>query len=90
MLFLLVEKLVRYIEEFSGERNGLHHHHHRQHQKVKHDDNDQGDNANSVDNDMKENGKLDTTAKRKLVDGQWDDKMSDKCNEHETQLRKVV
>ncbi|KAH7656103.1 Zinc/iron permease protein [Dioscorea alata] len=88
VLFLLVEKLVRYIEEFSGERNGLHHHHHRQHQKVKHDDNDQGDNANSVDNDMKENGKLDTTAKRKLVDGQWDDKMSDKYNEHETQLRK--
>ncbi|CAN4090434.1 unnamed protein product [Withania somnifera] len=42
VLFLIVEKLVRYIEDFSGGVHGHHHHHHMRFTKLK-DDNDADD-----------------------------------------------
>ncbi|KAK6931682.1 Zinc/iron permease [Dillenia turbinata] len=44
IFFLLVEKVVRYVEEFSGEANAHshhHHHHHHSRKKLKVDDDDQ-------------------------------------------------
>lgn len=42
VLFLIVEKLVRYVEDFSGGVHGHHHHHHMHFTKLK-DDNDADD-----------------------------------------------
>ncbi|KAJ0987294.1 hypothetical protein J5N97_005650 [Dioscorea zingiberensis] len=89
VLFLLVEKVVRYVEEVSGERNRLHHHHHKRHQKAKVDENGCADGANSVNNEIKGNDKLDWWEERKLVDGKWDDNMTNgKHTERKIQLRK--
>ncbi|GMJ09633.1 IAA-ALANINE RESISTANT 1 [Hibiscus trionum] len=53
VLFLLVEKLVRYVEENSGGDSGWshghHHHHHKSNKKLKNDDDDAHDNSSQPD-----------------------------------------
>jgi len=81
VLFLLVEKVVRYVEENSGEANswthGHHHHNHNSKKKLK-DDN--------FSNDAKED---------RLLDERKDDQVSsdvlkgDNPSQSETLLRKV-
>ncbi|CAI9779151.1 unnamed protein product [Fraxinus pennsylvanica] len=60
VLFLLVEKLVRYVEEFSGGVNawghGHHHHHHKHNKKLK-DDNDAHENHQGLSHNEKDGSK---------------------------------
>ncbi|CAI9761931.1 unnamed protein product [Fraxinus pennsylvanica] len=59
VLFLLVEKLVRYVEEFSGGVNAWshgHRHHHHKHNKLK-DDNDAHENLQGLSDNEKDGSK---------------------------------
>ncbi|KAM0961038.1 hypothetical protein ACFX2I_020364 [Malus domestica] len=64
VLFLLVEKTVRYVEENSGGTNawshGHHHHHHKNSKKLK-DDNDSHDDLHSESSNGKDGRKLKTS-----------------------------
>lgn len=86
VLFLLVEKVVRYVEEHSG--NGSHdlghgHHHHKRHKKLK-DEDEVHDASNGNLTDSNSEGSKDT-----LLDGKSDGCLiDDKNNERETLLRK--
>lgn len=51
VLFLIVEKVVRYVEDYSGgvnERSHGHHHHHHMHYTKLKDDNDADDNIHEL------------------------------------------
>ncbi|XP_022776541.1 IAA-alanine resistance protein 1-like isoform X2 [Durio zibethinus] len=84
VLFLLVEKVVRYVEENSGRASGWshghHHHHHKSNTKLKNDDDDVHDNSSQSLGDMS-NGSLNEDnatqheiRKRKISAGTNDDK----------------
>ncbi|XP_057777696.1 IAA-alanine resistance protein 1 [Salvia miltiorrhiza] len=70
IVFLIVEKLVRYVEEYSGGVNdwntGHHHHHHHKHSnKLKDDDHvDENHQAQSHDEKSSEGKELDKPAKK--------------------------
>jgi len=79
VLFLLVEKVVRYVEENSGEANSwTHGHHHHNHKKLK-DDN--------ISNDAKEDRLLDERKEDDQVS--CDSLKEDNPSKSETVLRKV-
>ncbi|KAL1568678.1 IAA-alanine resistance protein 1 [Salvia divinorum] len=72
VVFLIVEKVVRYVEEYSGGENdwntGHHHHHHHHHKhtnKLKDDDHvDENHQAQSHDEKLSEGKELDKPAKK--------------------------
>ncbi|XP_047976725.1 IAA-alanine resistance protein 1-like, partial [Salvia hispanica] len=70
VVFLIVEKVVRYVEEYSGGENdwntGHHHHHHHKHSnKLKDDDHvDENHQAQSHDEKSSEGKELDKPAKK--------------------------
>lgn len=85
VLFLLVEKLVRYVEDISGGANsawshGHHHHHHKNGKKMK-DDNDACGNQQSESLSEKNQSTLTTESVDCLT--------GEKQTEHESLLRKV-
>ncbi|XP_077236215.1 ZIP metal ion transporter family [Tasmannia lanceolata] len=87
VLFLLVEKVVRYVEELSGKGPhvwGHGHHHHKSNNKLKDEDaHDDNPNANFIDAN---NGKpLETPPEKKLVDGVSDDSLNDEKHTQQTQ-----
>lgn len=71
VLFLIVEKLVRYVEEFSGgvnERSHGHHHHHHMHYTKLKDDNDADDNLRELSQE-KDGSSSEKVAGGSRVDG---------------------
>jgi len=82
VLFLLVEKVVRYVEENSGEANswthGHHHHNHSSKKKLKDDD---------ISNNAKEDRLLDERKEDDEVS--CDSSKEDNPSKSETVLRKV-
>lgn len=85
VLFLLVEKLVRYVEGISGGANSAwshgHHHHHRKNGKKMKDDNDACDNQQSES--------LSEKNQSTLIPESVDCLTGEKQTEHESLLRKV-
>lgn len=90
VLFLLVEKLVRYVEENSGRANswthGHHHHHHNSKEKLK-DDNSSTANFQSESNNAKEERLIDERKEDDQVS--LDSLKGDNPSQSETSLRKV-
>lgn len=82
VLFLLVEKIVRFVDDMSGEVNGWshghHHHHHKNSKKLK-DDNDAHDNLQ----DLSVNEK-DGSISKMSSEGEDLDKVLDDCLNGET------
>lgn len=89
VLFLLVEKIVRYVEENSGGTNswthGHHHHNHNSKKKLK-NDNSCTDNLQSESSNAKEERLQD---ERKDVQVSRDSLKGDNPSQSETSLRKV-
>lgn len=90
VLFLLVEKIVRYVEENSGGTNswthGHHHHNHNSKKKLK-DDNSCTDNLQSESSNAKEERLQD---ERKDVQVSRDSLKGDNPSQSETSLRKRI
>ncbi|KAL2484994.1 IAA-alanine resistance protein 1 [Abeliophyllum distichum] len=86
VLFLLVEKLVRYVEEFSGGvsawSHGHHHHHHKHDKKLK-DDNDTHENHLGLSHNEKDGSKPEKKSEEVLdklpADAPNGDKQSEKA-----------
>lgn len=74
VLFLLVEKLVRYVEENSGGASGWshghHHHHHKSNKKLKNDD-DAHDKCSEPLSDMSDNASNGDTATQNEIRKVW-------------------
>ncbi|RZB96031.1 IAA-alanine resistance protein 1 isoform C [Glycine soja] len=91
VLFLLVEKLVRYVEENSGRANswthGHHHHHHNSKEKLK-DDNSSTANFQSESNNAKEERLIDERKEDDQVS--LDSLKGDNPSQSETSLRKRI
>ncbi len=92
VLFLLVEKVVRYVEGNSGGAHAWssshHHHHHKGTQKLK-DDNDSTDITQSESFDGKEGKTLEMSSEGKVSDEVSNDSLKgDGQTQHES-LRKV-
>ncbi|PIN05830.1 putative zinc transporter [Handroanthus impetiginosus] len=92
IVFLLVEKLVRYVEDFSGGENAWslgHHHHHRHKHTDKLKDDQTHENNQASSNDEK-HGKLSRqTSEEKELDTPADTACSDKTSEGNA-LRKRI
>ncbi|KAL5175133.1 IAA-alanine resistance protein 1 [Glycine soja] len=91
VLFLLVEKLVRYVEENSGRANswthGHHHHHHNSKEKLK-DDNSSTANFQSESNNAKEERLIDERKEDDQVS--LDSLKGDNPSQSESSLRKRI
>ncbi|KAK6146650.1 hypothetical protein DH2020_020519 [Rehmannia glutinosa] len=92
VVFLIVEKLVRYVEKFSGGENawglGHHHHHHMHTDKLKDDDHTH-ENHQRLAHDEKDGRLSEKTSKEKESDGPADAVLSDKTSEKDL-LRKRI
>ncbi|KAK6146652.1 hypothetical protein DH2020_020521 [Rehmannia glutinosa] len=93
VVFLIVEKLVRYVEEFSGGENawglGHHHHHHHKHTDKLKDDDHTHENHQRLAHDEKDGRLSEKTSKEKELDGPADAVLSDKPSEKDL-LRKRI
>ena len=93
VLFLLVEKIVRYVEDNSGGANATNHSHHhynnRNSKKLKDDSN--GHNENQQQSLNENNGNiLEASSKGAFPDGRSDDSLIlEKQMQPESQLQKV-
>ncbi|GFP86563.1 iaa-alanine resistance protein 1 [Phtheirospermum japonicum] len=89
--FLIVEKLVRYVEEFSGGENawGHHHHHHHKHTSKLKDDDHEHENNQELSHDEKNEKMSEKIDKEKELDGPADTASSDKKGEKNS-LRKRI
>lgn len=87
VLFFLVEKIVRYVEDHSANgANDLthgHHHHNKRQQKLKHD----GEDTNQQLSDSKNRETLDMTSEKKL-NGQSDASLKNDKHDKQENLRK--
>ncbi|XP_051149241.1 IAA-alanine resistance protein 1 [Andrographis paniculata] len=92
VVFLIVEKLVRYVEEFSGVDGpglGHHHHHHHKHaKKVKADDATQEDPQEPSYNDVANGRLLDQTSDEKELNRSPTESASGDKSREKTVLRK--
>ncbi|XP_050374164.1 IAA-alanine resistance protein 1 [Argentina anserina] len=87
VLFLLVEKIVRYVEEHSGGTNAWGHgHHHHHHSKKLKDDNDSHDDSQSESSTGKDGRKSNASSEGK-VEKVLNDSLKENSH-HDTQLRK--
>ncbi|PRQ40217.1 putative zinc/iron permease [Rosa chinensis] len=88
VLFLLVEKMVRYVEEHSGGTNALGHgHHHHHHSKKLMDDNDSHDDLTSESSTGKDGRKPNVSSEGKVESEVLNDSLKE--NSHlDSQLRK--
>ncbi|KAF8389662.1 hypothetical protein HHK36_024181 [Tetracentron sinense] len=90
LLFLLVEKVVRYVDDMSGSganawSHGHHHHHNKSNNKLK----DDQDNLYSQSIDEKDGNTLEMSSKGKVLDGVSDDGSNEgKHTQGESVLRK--
>lgn len=91
VLFLLVEKLVRYVEENSGGSSawshGHHHHHHKTNKKLK-DDNDSHDDLQSESSSGKDRRKLKMSSEEEAAAEVSNDSLME-SNQHDSHIRKV-
>uniref|UniRef100_A0A5B7BG93 Putative IAA-alanine resistance protein 1 n=1 Tax=Davidia involucrata TaxID=16924 RepID=A0A5B7BG93_DAVIN len=92
VLFLLVEKLVRYVEDMSGGANelshGHHHHHHKNSKKLK-DDSDAHDNFQQHSLDEKNGNISEISSEKEVLDGVSDGPLNgEKQSQPESLLRK--
>ncbi|KAL3652882.1 hypothetical protein CASFOL_002563 [Castilleja foliolosa] len=89
--FLIVEKLVRYVEEFSGGESpwGHHHHHHHKHTNKLKDDDHEHENNQELSHDEKNEKISEKADKEKELDGPADYASSDKKSEKNS-LRKRI
>lgn len=91
IVFLIVEKVVRYVEDFSGGENdwslGHHHHHHHKHTNKK-DDDHVHENHQGLSYDEKSGRLSKNTSEEKELDRPADTACSDKTSEKDF-LRKV-
>lgn len=94
ILFLLVEKIVRYVEDSSGgvgvQSHGHHHHHHRhkQNKKLKSDD-DANENSQDVLHNEKATSSSGVSLEDKMLDGVPADKINGEEQTANAVLRKV-
>lgn len=89
VLFLLVEKMVRYVEEQSGGTNALGHgHHHHHHSKKLKDDNDSHDDLTSESSTGKDGRKPNMSSEGKVESEVLNDSLKENSH-HDSQLRKV-
>ncbi|PQP95426.1 IAA-alanine resistance protein 1 [Prunus yedoensis var. nudiflora] len=90
VLFLLVEKLVRYVEENSGGSSawshGHHHHHHKTNKKLK-DDNDSHDDLQSESSSGKDRRKLKMSSEEEAAAEVSNDSLMEN-NQHDSHIRK--
>ncbi|ONI31906.1 hypothetical protein PRUPE_1G338200 [Prunus persica] len=90
VLFLLVEKLVRYVEENSGGSSawshGHHHHHHKTNKKLK-DDNDSHDDLQSESSSGKDGRKLKMSSEEEAAAEVSNDSLMEN-NRHDSHIRK--
>lgn len=92
VLFLLVEKVVRYVDDYSGGTNAWshshHHHHHKKSKKLK-DDNDSHDDIQSQSFNGKDRTATENSSEEKVLDeGSHESFKED--TKHESRIRKVI
>lgn len=88
VLFLLVEKAVRYVDDMCGEANAQshgHHHHHRKSSKKLKDDKDAADDL-QVSSVIKKGGSIPNVS----PEGTSEDKITDDCSNGEPQSGTAV
>ncbi|PIA63687.1 hypothetical protein AQUCO_00201203v1 [Aquilegia coerulea] len=91
VLFLVVEKIVRYVEDNSGNvANGWGHSHHHHSRKKNDDLKDDCDNLNSESVDGKNENKSDTSPTKKALDEPSECSLTDQNNTQKESLRQRI
>ncbi|KAF9603243.1 hypothetical protein IFM89_034576 [Coptis chinensis] len=91
VLFLLVEKVVRYVEDYSGNVENAWGHSHHHHSRKKNDDvKDACDDTNSESLDGKDENESEISSKEDVLGGVSDGSLTDQNNSKNESLRKRV